>query len=532
MSALCSSYLFLEGIRLLFFVLCFAVPYDLISALAVAALPPLLFSVPFLLLEETLGLLGYLTNSGQREWLARWRALSLMVGGGWFAIILFSLFGPWIFHTLAGYAKTSYTVWAAWLATTLGGVFSARNNKTSQPQEGSSPNSSWLLETLALVAPPLFVVGLLVLLSTFVSWSLKVQPGTTFDPHENVHRALLLFSVSLGLAALFGVRVDVNAFSMHAFYRDRIARCYAGATNPTRAPNPFTGMARSDRALKVHELLPRGYHPLDKENTLPATYAGPFPIFCTAINLTTGEDLAYQEAQGRELHLYAALFRLQRRLGLRPTPRSISSTASSTPAPMCTTTPTVTRAMQPAPPRKTKEKAAGNPLAATAEKKTKQDADFAERKNARESGDDQPVSDSISVATASAVSGAAASPNMGYHSNAASAFLLTVFNVRLGWWLRNPRRRQISGQTPYTDKQGKPTGMLVRSWRTLWLRRSLPQLGNMPSFAARRFLQPLQRALRPLRRHHTLRLPYRWRPLRQHGSLRIATPPLPHDHRL
>ena len=40
-----------------------------------------------------------------------------------------------------------------------------------------------------------------------------------------------------------------------------------------------------------------------------------------------------------------------------------------------------------------------------------------------------------------AVSGAAVSPNMGYYSTAALAFLLTVFNVRLGWWLPNPRDR-------------------------------------------------------------------------------------------
>jgi len=37
------------------------------------------------------------------------------------------------------------------------------------------------------------------------------------------------------------------------------------------------------------------------------------------------------------------------------------------------------------------------------------------------------------------VSGAAASPNMGYHTSPVVSFLLTVFNVRLGWWLRNPR---------------------------------------------------------------------------------------------
>ena len=38
-----------------------------------------------------------------------------------------------------------------------------------------------------------------------------------------------------------------------------------------------------------------------------------------------------------------------------------------------------------------------------------------------------------------AASGAAASPNMGYHTKASVAALLAIFNVRLGWWTGNPR---------------------------------------------------------------------------------------------
>jgi hypothetical protein len=46
----------------------------------------------------------------------------------------------------------------------------------------------------------------------------------------------------------------------------------------------------------------------------------------------------------------------------------------------------------------------------------------------------------VTLATAMSISGAAASPNMGYHSSAATAFLMTLFNVRLGAWLPNPAR--------------------------------------------------------------------------------------------
>jgi hypothetical protein len=44
----------------------------------------------------------------------------------------------------------------------------------------------------------------------------------------------------------------------------------------------------------------------------------------------------------------------------------------------------------------------------------------------------------ITLGTSMAISGAAASPNMGYHSSALATFLMTFFNARLGWWLPNP----------------------------------------------------------------------------------------------
>jgi hypothetical protein len=44
----------------------------------------------------------------------------------------------------------------------------------------------------------------------------------------------------------------------------------------------------------------------------------------------------------------------------------------------------------------------------------------------------------IKLGTAMAISGAAFNPNMGYNSSAPMAFLMSLFNVRLGWWLGSP----------------------------------------------------------------------------------------------
>jgi hypothetical protein len=44
----------------------------------------------------------------------------------------------------------------------------------------------------------------------------------------------------------------------------------------------------------------------------------------------------------------------------------------------------------------------------------------------------------ITLGTALAISGAAANPNIGYHSSPVLGFLMALFNVRLGCWLGNP----------------------------------------------------------------------------------------------
>ena len=71
--------------------------------------------------------------------------------------------------------------------------------------------------------------------------------------------------------------------------------------------------------------------------------------------------------------------------------------------------------------------------------------DLRQRERQRRRAAYQPTADyvkeakgCVGLSSAMAISGAAASPNQGYHSTPAVAFLLTVFNVRLGWWMQNP----------------------------------------------------------------------------------------------
>jgi hypothetical protein len=53
----------------------------------------------------------------------------------------------------------------------------------------------------------------------------------------------------------------------------------------------------------------------------------------------------------------------------------------------------------------------------------------------------EKFADGVMLGQAVAISGAAASPNMGFNTSALVAFLLTMFNVRLGWWFPNPGQK-------------------------------------------------------------------------------------------
>ena len=64
------------------------------------------------------------------------------------------------------------------------------------------------------------------------------------------------------------------------------------------------------------------------------------------------------------------------------------------------------------------------------------------------------------------ISGAAAAPNMGFHSSRLVAIVMTFFNVRLGWWMRNPAPLFVSlaesGLAEAVDAATPPAG--ISSW--------------------------------------------------------------------
>jgi len=389
-------------------------------------LPGLLLSVPYVALELTIGLLGRDYREMQREWLARLRAWSMLYGLLWAGVVGVTLLGPYVGYWVGTFGPTGK--WSAaigfvvaHLTTVLGGASGKSDGKpTDKGILGYQP-----IDLLALIAAPIAMVSFLLVMSFGASAGVDALANwlercpLEFSPKGP---AFLLADVACLIttaltAWLFGRRVDINEFSMHTFYKNRLSRCYLGAVVPgRREPDPFTGFdgrgtaKYEDRTQTlppfVTDFLPMSYTrmgaPDDKSN-----YEGPFPIFCATLNLTTGEDLATQERKGTSFAftpLYSGY--------------SVGWTDGEN------------------------EKVSFNGYVPT------DNYAYPKERGQKRGG--------IHVDSAVAISGAAANPNMGFNTNPALAFLMTLFNVRLGWWISNPRRKDMwrAGNGPGL---GRPT---------------------------------------------------------------------------
>jgi hypothetical protein len=195
--------------------------------------------------------------------------------------------------------------------------------------------------------------------------------------------------------------VDINEFSMNLLYRNRLVRCYLGASRKDRHPNAFTGFDPLDDIFlnrlsnfEPDPAAPQNYKPKQATPEDPL-YAGPYPILNCALNVTHGQRLAWQERKAESFVFTPRYCGVQYQ---EMTPIS----------------------------RQQEDESLPNPQPKEGYRETLHYA----------FDDGGPY-----LGTAMSVSGAAVSPNMGYHTSPPLAFLMSVFDVRLGQWLGNPRRQ-------------------------------------------------------------------------------------------
>jgi hypothetical protein len=359
--------------------------------LVLLVVPPMLVAGLFLTCVLHIGLNRQVFRDEMLEWMARFRAWAFLTGMTWFGGAgCLILSGPLI---SAGVAVSWLPILSAiWGAISGGGAFAARSKSVSGAGSKNPSVNTAALGALAQIAPYVFILGLLIAASytvTKISERYVITEtgvdGSYVDSFPNI---LILLAVSAAIFIVYGFTVDINEFSMHSFYRNRLARCYQGASVKDRKPDAFTGFSKDDRAVRLGDL--RLFEHQGQTRDVPPEfhgYPGPIPIFCCTVNFTAGEDLAWQERKGASF--------------------AFSPWYSGYDVPWTG---------------------------------LDRDDDKDLYYNGYRDTLDLAHPKGPALADVCATSGAAISPNWGYHTTPATAFLMTCFNVRLGVWRRNTRR--------------------------------------------------------------------------------------------
>jgi hypothetical protein len=371
----CSGVLYLGLCGVLGLSLAWVQPADRFGSYAFVFGPALVLAAFTLSVVMFIGLSGRGSNEAQREWWTRFGAWLLIYALLGLGLSGAAVLGPKLLikavEVTPGWLKT--VRWGALLGsvgTVIGGVLAGKSSKTA------GDGWSQKLEVLARAGGLTFVLGATLATAT-VLYYLLLNITTSHSSSDRYWvvlndmgrtRFVLVFAAVVVCGWLFSRFFEINIFGLSQLYRNRLVRCYLGATRwapGVRKPHPFT-------RFDFHDDMPL--------SDLNDDFRGPFPIFNCTLNLGGSSDLALHSRHSASFSLTPLRCGADRpKVGYAPTGQS-SAPGSS-------------------------------------------------------------FANGVKLGQAVAISGAAASPNMGYNTSPLVALLLTMFNVRLGWWFPNPGRK-------------------------------------------------------------------------------------------
>lgn len=370
-------------------------PYRVVFGAPIIVIGVLLINIAFI------GLSGRLLTEQQRQWWSRLGAWLMIYALAWLLLTgIVHVIPELISKTQSGgFSLTTIPV-IVWLILSAAGAYSGHRLEAYQEA------ASIARRVFMRLAPIIFIVGLLIFNAMITMRLQKAESSEFFGFFgigglvanypgvSSIMVAALYVAVTMALSS----RIDVNAFSMHNFYRAQLVRAFLAASRGDREADNFIGFSRSDDM----PLTDFSYHTKGERHD---QYDGPIPIYNCSLNLAGTNRLALQERKADSFMFTPYHFGYHNRpskpayMWVKKFKKNLHVSISE-PAYLCT----------------------------------------------------EDYKSDISAGLAMATSGAAISPNMGFRSTASLAFLLTVFNVRLGAWVLNPRKPKP--QREFTPKYG------------------------------------------------------------------------------
>lgn len=227
------------------------------------------------------GLSSRVLHDDDREWMSRAVAAPLLACVAWTALGAAVLLLP---DVVLGWGRWAHgaalvaTGAAAWLTRI------SESWRASRARHGVRSRRDAALGLALAVAPFAFLMLFSVGLSVATDAVLGALQGLDWRDHDAVlwrTPVSLLAAATLLLVAIswvMGRYVNINTFSLHGLYRDRLVRAYLGASNPDRRPNPFTG-----------------FDPHDDLRMTALERTRPFHVLNLTLDLVRTRHLAWQE---------------------------------------------------------------------------------------------------------------------------------------------------------------------------------------------------------------------------------------------
>jgi hypothetical protein len=371
---------------------------ELNLALAVSIGPLLIIFI--YLVVGSIYMVGLPLDDDLQEWINRIWGSTALYSLLWAGIATISLvlpsslrtLAPW-WHTLGtrvpalqelGPRSGAVTAALGWLVTTGLGIASGYSRRTGAPSAAESVATPLRMRRKRAARRNALMESAAG--ATPGVFALGLLCGLSLIYNHVLHSAGELVVVLFGSAFLgwtLGRIIDINRLSLHNLYRFRLVECYlclGGISNPHKLPL---------RSLRYSGQM-SGAQP-NEPPTSP--FEGPYPLINSALNVTKRGDLSVQKKRALNFifsPLYCGFNHFEDIEGAS-TKRVVSQENL---------------------------------------------APFAYRPSTLFARVDESP---LTLGAAMAISGAAQSPNQGEHSSPAVAFLLTLANVRLGWWIGNPR---------------------------------------------------------------------------------------------
>jgi hypothetical protein len=230
---------------------------------------PVILGVPWILASQLfaemifVGLVSYELNSdADREWLGRC--------AGWVAAAAI-IWALTTFLTLAGghfLIDVAYGQWIAPYIASAGGISGViaaligKSSLTSAKPNAKNDSAKAIISNIGLaIAGPIFAVVLVIGISVALDLLLLGDSLVQGLSAQTLTTGYILLWLVIGLGAtgfvawVASFSVNINRFSLHALYRNRLVRAYLGASRQQRCPDKFTGFDNDDN-LPAHQLWP------------------------------------------------------------------------------------------------------------------------------------------------------------------------------------------------------------------------------------------------------------------------------------